>query len=638
MCGITGFYAFKNASSASLAKIAQSSQKLLLRGPDGGNNYVEDHVALGHRRLSIIDTSAGAFQPMSDFSGRYVLIFNGEIFNYQQLRDQHISGWLQEQGQQLRTDSDTEILLYLLIRFGPECLSWLSGFFALVLYDKQTGKMLLTRDRFGKKPLVYYKNDDQLAFASEMKALLEWGTPRELNTTVLHQYLQLNYIPQPQSMLKGVSKLPPGQYMIVDRSGQTETGVFYELKTRPEAYGEYTYDEAQSRLITLMDEAVKERLIADVPLGAFLSGGIDSSVIVALASRHTQQLNTFSIGYKDNAFFDETQYAKLVAAQYKTNHTVFSLSNNDFLEHVTNVLDYIDEPFADSSAIPVYILSQYTRKHVTVALSGDGGDEVFAGYNKHAAEWRIRQSSLLNSLVSAGFPVWKQLPKSRNSKLTNTFRQLHRFAEGHRLPAADRYWRWASFNTAGKAAGLLSPAYRSRINEKEGQEARRHILKALNGSDDYNDVLVTDMNLVLLSDMLVKVDLMSMANSLEVRSPFLDFKVVDFAFGLPSEYKIDGSLKKRIVQDAFRSMLPAELYNRPKHGFEIPLLDWFRKELWGLINDDLLRRDFVEEQGIFDVETVEQLKKQLHSSNPEDSHATIWALIVFQYWWKKYMA
>ncbi len=637
MCGITGFYAFRNSSSASLAKIAQSTQKLLLRGPDGGNNYVDDKVALGHRRLSIIDTSAGAFQPMIDYTGRYVLVFNGEIFNYQQLRDQYVTGWLAERDQKLKTDSDTEILLYLLIRFGPECLAWLGGFFALALYDKQTGEMLLARDRFGKKPLHYYKSDDQLAFASEMKALLEWGIPRQLNTTVLHQYLQLNYIPQPQSMLKGVSKLPPGQYMIVDGNGGVQTGVFYELKTHPEQYGQYTYEQAQERFVTLMDEAVQERLIADVPLGAFLSGGIDSSVIVALASRHTQQLNTFSIGYKDNAFFDETRYAKLVAAQYKTNHTVFSLSNNDFLEHVTDVLDYIDEPFADSSAIPVYILSKYTRKHVTVALSGDGGDEVFAGYNKHAAEWRIRQSSLLNSLVSAGFPVWKQLPKSRNSKITNTFRQLHRFAEGHRLPIKERYWRWASFNTSEKAAALLSDAYRGQIDDREEMLAKKEVLKAMQ-SDDYNEVLVTDMNLVLLSDMLVKVDLMSMANSLEVRSPFLDRKVVDFAFGLPSEYKIDGSLKKKIVQDAFRSHLPAELYNRPKHGFEIPLLDWFRKELWGLINDDLLQKDFVAQQGIFNVEAVEQLKKQLHSSNPEDSHATIWALIVFQYWWKKYMA
>jgi asparagine synthase (glutamine-hydrolysing) len=632
MCGITGLFAFnKSTAGASLARVGQSTEKLILRGPDSGGTWTDTRCALGHRRLSILDTTNCGAQPMHDPSDRYVLAFNGEIFNFKELSDKYLSAVWERTGGP-KSHSDTEVLLHLLIEHGPACLPWLSGFFAFAFYDRQEERMILGRDRFGKKPLVYYRNSDFVAFASEMKALLAWGIPRRLNTAVLQQYLQLNYVPQPQSMLQGVAKLRPGHYMELSPDGSARETSYYQLKTHPERYGNLTYEQAQQELVNRMDHAVQERLISDVPLGAFLSGGIDSSVVVALASRHTDKLRTFSIGYKDSPYFDETKYARMVADQYKTDHTVFSLGNADFLEHVFGVLDYLDEPFADSSAIPVYILAHETRKHVTVALSGDGGDEIFAGYNKHAAEWRVRQQSAMNTLVKAGLPIWKLLPRSRNGKLTNKFRQLHRFAEGAQLDAPERYWRWASFNTPAQVNSLLTPTFATGSYAAEKSE----ILSAIR-SDDYNEVLVTDMNLVLLSDMLVKVDLMSMANSLEVRSPFLDYQVVDFAFGLPSSYKIDGSMKKRIVQDAFRPMLPEAIYNRPKQGFEIPLLDWFRKELWSLIDEDLLSKSFVQQQGIFNVAATEALKQKLRSSNPEDSHATIWALIVFQYWWKKYM-
>lgn len=636
MCGITGYYAYQEKHSTNIAKISQSNLKHSLRGPDCGNIYNDLNIALGHRRLSIIDTSHGADQPMTDESGRYVIVFNGEIFNYKELSSRYLANtWSRIGG--AKTSSDTEVLLYLLIEHGTDCLEWLSGFFAFAFYDKETGKLILARDRYGKKPLLYYMGDGFIAFASEMKALLEYNIPKEIDYTVASQYFQLNYIPQPQSILKGVAKLRPAHYLVFSANGMEEYAPYYTLQTKPEEYNKYTYEQAKDELVRRMDVSVQERMIADVPLGAFLSGGIDSSVIVALASKYTSQLNTFSIGYKDNAFFDETKYAQLVAKKYNTNHTVFSLSNNDFLEHLYNVLDYIDEPFADSSALPVYILSHHTRKHVTVALSGDGGDEVFAGYNKHAAEWKMRQQSLANKLVKAGMPIWSAMPRSRNSKMTNLFRQLHRFAEGAELPTKERYWRWASFINEKEAAYLFKPEIAAEIDNALLKQEKAHILSTIK-SDDYNEILLTDMNLVLTGDMLVKVDLMSMANSLEVRSPFLDYKVVDFAFGLPAEYKIDNKLKKKVVQDAFRPMLPEEIYNRPKHGFEIPLLDWFRKELWGLINDDLLKKEFVEEQGIFNVKATEGLKDKLMSSNPEDAHATIWALIVFQYWWKKYIA
>lgn len=634
MCGITGYYALSKNALGNVIKVRQSTEKMQLRGPDHGDIYTHDRVALGHRRLSIIDTSEGAAQPMKDATGRYIIVFNGEIFNFRELSDKYLGDVWKRTGAP-KTTSDTEVLMYMLIEYGKDCLPWLSGFFAFALYDTEKDTLFLGRDRYGQKPLNYYLTDDEFAFSSEMKSLLEWGIPKKLNYNVLHQYLQLNYIPQPQSIIEGVSKLKPAHYMIIGDDGVREYDAFYTIQTDRANYNRYTYEESQQKLVRLMDASVRERMISDVPLGAFLSGGIDSSVIVALASKYTKNLNTFSIGYKDNPFFDETAYAKLVADKYKTNHTVFSLTNNDFLEHVYDVLDYMDEPFADSSAIPEYILCHHTRKHVTVALSGDGGDEVFAGYNKHAAEWKMRQHSLVNSLVKAGLPVWNMLPRGRNNKVTNLFRQLHRFAEGGKLSAKDRYWRWASFNTPRQADSLLSQHSSAQVDHQMIEQERQTILQNLT-EKDFNELLQTDMNLVLTGDMLVKVDLMSMANSLEVRSPFLDYKVVDFAFSLPEQYKVDAHMKKRVVQDAFRSMLPEEIYNRPKHGFEIPLLDWFRKELWGLINDDLLSRSFVEEQGIFNVQATEQLKKKLHSNSPEDSHATIWALIVFQYWWKKY--
>lgn len=648
MCGITGIISFSSAGKDRLSKVKVSADTLFHRGPDGGNYFMDDVCALGHRRLSIIDTSANGSQPMKDPSGRYVLIFNGEIFNYQQLKQQFFpdkKDW--------QSHSDTEVLLYLYIQLKEQCLPLLGGFFALAIYDIQEQELFLARDRYGKKPVYYHDSPAEFfAFASELKALQDYGIPQQLDMASLQQYLQLNYIPEPYSIFKAIKKLRPGHYMKI-KAGKAEEKCYYELNWS-HTDTTISYDAACTRLEELMDASVQGRMISDVPLGAFLSGGIDSSVVVALASRYTQQLNTFSIGYKDHPFFDETKYAQLVAKKYNTKHTVFSLTNDDFLEHIDAVMNSLDEPFADSSAIPVYILSQHTRRAVTVALSGDGGDEVFAGYNKHAAELRMRNRSLLNSAVKAGGTLWKLLPQSRNNKLTNLFRQLNRFAEGAKLDMKERYWRWAGFMNEKDAAEMLRVEDEVMAEIKVEVEKRKEELlwrmgrvrevKAEvkvkvkvegKGKIEMEDFLATDMGLVLLSDMLVKVDRMSMANSLEVRSPFLDHTVVDFAFSLPTSYKIDKGMKKKIVQDAFRKYLPAELYNRPKHGFEIPLLDWFRKELKGKITDDLLNDRFVEEQGLFNAEEVRKLKQRLFSSNPGDAHATVWALMVFQHWWRR---
>ena len=513
----------------------------------------------------------------------------------------------------------------------------MNGFFAFAIYDNHDQSLFIARDRYGIKPLFIYQDEDKLCFASEIKALLALGLPKKLDAVALANYLHFNYVPAPSSMFENIEKFPVGNYFHI-KGNKVDKAQYYDIPYHEKAANATTlsYEDAQKQLHDLLDDSVRLRLIADVPLGAFLSGGIDSSVIVALASKYTNQLNTFSIGYKDEPYFDETNYALLVADKYKTNHTVFSLTNDDLLANLYDVLDYLDEPFADSSALAVFILSKLTRQEVKVALSGDGADELFAGYNKYMGEYKITHGGVPAAAIKTLSPLWKTLPKSRNSKAGNIIRQLHRFAEGAKLSTSERYWRWAGFGDEAQSVAMLTPAYQQKYSTAIHQSRKAEILKHFTADSGINEVLRTDIDLVLQNDMLVKVDMMSMANSLEVRVPFLDYRVVDFAFSLPEKYKINAKSKKRIVQDAFRHLLPAELYNRPKHGFEVPLLKWFRNDLKDLILNDLLEDEFVIAQGVFDINEIRKVKQKLFSNNPEDVHARIWALIVFQYWWKKY--
>jgi len=630
MCGIAGIVALSDTGRQQVSKLRQSIRTLETRGPDDEGIYLCDEMGLAQRRLAIIDTSAAANQPMWDKINRYSIIFNGEIFNYQELRSKYFT---ENERNQLRTSSDTEILLELFLKKGEACLPLLEGFFVFVIYDTQTKELFIARDRFGKKPLNYYIDDDRFVFASETKALYEFGIPKELNYEALQLYLQLAYIPQPISILKHVKKLAPGSRLIL-RGKTIEEKRWYELKPTYDYKNAPSYEQAQKQLVPLLEDAVTKRLISDVPLGAFLSGGIDSSVIVALASRHQKSLNTFSIGFKDEQYFDETHFAELVAAKFKTNHATFRLGFDDYLSHIYDVLDYFDEPFADSASLPQFILCMEVRKHATVAVSGDGGDEVFAGYNKHYAEWQARRKSLAGSIVKMGYPIWKIMPKSRNNKFSDLFRQLHRYAEGAGLSAKDRYWHWASTYSDDDLDKLIAKPANDKINYSIINSVKEKYLSNIN--DDFNSVLKTDLDLVLAGDMLVKVDLMSMANSVEVRSPFLDHHVVEFAFSLPSEYKINKGGRKTIVKDAFRDILPAEIYNRGKRGFEIPMLKWFREELHTYIFDDLLNEKFVKEQGLFNTEYISNMKKRLYSNAPGNIVEQLWVLIVFQHWYKKY--
>ncbi|HNP06053.1 MAG TPA: asparagine synthase (glutamine-hydrolyzing), partial [Cyclobacteriaceae bacterium] len=453
MCGITGVFAFNLVGKFSMINVTAATQALAKRGPDFQDIYTDGFVGLGHRRLSIIDTSDAGNQPMWDESGRYCIIFNGEVFNFKELKSA-----LQSKGVSFRSESDTEVLLQLYIREKENCLHQLNGFFSFCIYDKQEQSFFLARDRYGIKPLLYLIDEDKFLFASEMKSMLCYGIDKTIDYTSLHSYLQLNYTPAPHTIFTHVKKLSPGHYMKVAK-GKMETHSYYDIPfSKDQINRRISYEQAKIKFQDLLEASVQRRLIADVPLGSFLSGGLDSSVVAGLASKHQPDLHTFSIGFKDEPFFDETDYARLVAKHFNTEHTVFSLTNNDLYEHVHDILDYIDEPFADSSAIAVYILSKETRKHATVALSGDGADELLAGYNKHEAMYRMLHPGFKENLVGSLSGLWKALPHSRNNPMFNKFRQLNRFAQGMKLDVKERYWHLAGFATELESLQLFSPA------------------------------------------------------------------------------------------------------------------------------------------------------------------------------------
>ncbi|MGB3074024.1 MAG: asparagine synthase (glutamine-hydrolyzing), partial [Chitinophagales bacterium] len=428
MCGIIGLIAKNSIGNQWMQYMSAAASTLHHRGPDAQHFFSNETVSFGHCRLSIIDLSETADQPMTDDSGRFTIIYNGEIFNYRELRAQ-----LESKGEKFHRQSDTEVLLRLYMVQGKEMLSVLNGFFAFAIYDNKEKTCFVVRDRFGVKPLLYYEDENCLLFASEIKALLQFPLKKAIDKVSMQEYLQLNYIPAPDTIFSSIKKLLPGHYLW-KKGDQTIQQSYYSIPVyQPHTVSKPDYEKKQTELFQLLEEAVHIRLISDVPLGAFLSGGLDSSIICGLAAKHTSRLKTFSIGYKEDGFFDETNYANAVAKHFNTDHTVFTVSRNQMYESLFEVLDYFDEPFADSSALPVYLLSKLTRKQVKVALSGDGADELFGGYIKHTAEYRARNTRLAELAVAASRPLLKLFTASRNNAFLNRMRQLQRFAEGMKL-------------------------------------------------------------------------------------------------------------------------------------------------------------------------------------------------------------
>ncbi len=623
MCGIAAILSFTEEGKKRVPRIAQCPALLDHRGPDNQHFISEEHLGMAHARLSIIDLSAQSNQPFYSSDKRYVIVYNGEIFNYKELRHE-----LKEKGHAFHTEGDVEVLLALYKEFGKDCPNKIQGFFAFCIYDRDKKIFFGARDRFGVKPFYYYANEDLFACASEMRALKHLTENKTIDKSALFAYLQLTYVPEETSILSGIKKLQPGSSIHI-ASGKIEIEKYYTINI-PTSYTAPT--DPEKKFLSLLEKAVEARMVSDVPVGSFLSGGIDSSVITALASQKNKELQTFSVGFKGNSHFDESTYAEIVAKKYKTKHHAFYFTKEEAENEVENFFNSIDEPFADSSAFNVYVLSKKTKAHVKVVLSGDGADELFAGYNKHRAEWMIRNQRTKTLLLKNSGALAKLVPTSRNSKLSNKARQLARFSTGAKLPAGERYWRWASFYEEKKAAQLL---HLNAAEKKKFNELKQHYTDPI--SEDYNSLLLADVGLVLPSDMLVKVDRMSMAHGLEVRNPFLDHRLVEFAFSLSANYKIDGRTQKKIIKESCAHLLPEEILHRKKHGFETPVQQWLKGVLRKKVDELLLDKDFIRHQHLFDHEEVKKCVKKALGNDPGDTTAVVWALLVFNHWYKKHI-
>ncbi len=622
MCGITGIFNFNSNSRVDEHQVSKAAEKLLHRGPDNHGYFIHENVGLGHARLSIIDVSNNGHQPFTDTSGRYTMVYNGEAYNYQELRSSLVA-----EGIKFKSSSDTEVVLELYKKFGSSFVSKLNGFFALAIYDSIENQLFIARDRFGIKPLYYFSSPDFFAFSSELTSLLSYDIPNKLHQGGISHYLQLNYIPFEESAIEHVIKVPTGSMLRIQLNGQLEIKKYYnhqeKLKQTPLIND--SFETAKEQVVSLLKASVQKRLIADVPVGCFLSGGVDSSVIAALAARENSSLQTFSIGFKDQPFLDESSHAELVAKHLGTQHETYQIQNDDLLQAYHSFLENIDEPFADSSALAVHYLCNKVSSRVKVALSGDGADELFSGYYKHAALTFSSTHKLAVKGLRTIKPLLNLFPKSRDKALPNLFRQLHKLAEISSMSPADKYWTLSHFHKKENVADLFL--------QKELFTANRPSNEL--ESDDLRSYLFEDFNMVLEGDMLVKVDRMSMQHGLEVRTPFLDHQLVEYVFSLPDHYKMKGLQRKYILRSAFEDFLPSTILQRSKKGFEVPLRKWFLEDLKDDVENKWLSASFIKDQGIFDHQKVELLFLKLKSKNPEDVANQIWNLVVFNAWWSK---
>lgn len=619
MCGIAGTYHLGPDLPLTDDRITAALKCIAHRGPDDEGVYRQGRAVLGHRRLSIIDTSAAGHQPFTDAGGRYTMVFNGEVFNFHELRAR-----LEAEGHTFRSRTDTEVVLRLFAVKGEAFLNELNGFFALAIHDADNDSLLVARDRYGIKPLWWCARDGRFLFGSELRVLdaLAPGAPVDRHS--LLNYFEYHYIPAPHSIRSDAHKLLPGHLLRV-QGERMESAAWYALEQAAARHP--TTPDPVRHLRELMDDAVRLRLISDVPIGTFLSGGLDSSIVSAMAARHHKGLHTFSIGFANDPYFDETRHAEHVARHIGSDHRTFKLTRDELAAAYTDLLAAIDEPFADSSALPAYILCRETRKYVTVALSGDGADELFGGYRKHQAELRYRQPGAAEKAVLALGGLWRHLPRSRNNRITDTFRKLHRFAEAASSAADQRWLNLANFDLDGDARRLVNAA----IAPIELDDRERGMSRGVDLMPGMNGALLADVLTVLPNDMLHKVDLTSMAHGLEVRPPFLDRRVVEFAFSLPAERKFGLGRGKALLHEAFGDLLPPDILTRRKQGFEVPLRELLLGPLAPLV-DQLLTREAVEDAGL-QWQGVQQVRARLASGNPGQAQATVHALLVYMAWW-----
>lgn len=621
MCGIAGFLR-TCAPDADTGVLKRMGEVIRHRGPDAGGEYLDDHVGLAHRRLSIIDLSPQGNQPMFSGDGRLVIVFNGEIYNFQALRAE-----LERVGVPFRTRTDTEVILALYQRMGRGCLERLNGMFAFAIWDTVEKALFLARDRIGKKPLYYYHGGgDRLAFASEIKSLLQLpGINREIEPTALPDFLKYQYIPAPKTIYRNIHKLPAAHCLVVPAGREPRMFEYWDVDFSSRSA--CSADDAEGALMELLQESTACRMIADVPLGSFLSGGIDSSAVVALMDRVSRTpVRTCTIGFDDKRH-DESPYAREVATLFGTDHHEYVVREN-IRDTVSLMPKYFDEPFADSSAVPTYHVSRLARQAVTVALAGDGGDEGFAGYDKYSVELR---ENMARHLVPR--PVLSLLQAAAGCFSHPAARKVRSLSGSALLDPARAFSVTNSCIDDGMLDRLLADGVRRSCI---GYDPAGHVTRywdRVRGADHVTCMLYTDLKTYLPDDILVKVDRMSMAHGLEVRAPFLDYRIIEFAASLPSSWKIKGDSKKIILRNAFSRLFPGGILNRPKHGFTVPLNAWFRGELKTLAGESLLHQPALADY--LNLPVVRHLWRE-HQESRADHGTLLWSLLMLALWQREY--
>lgn len=632
MCGICGIIDYRQGGEINPMVINNMCSRMVHRGPDSAGTYVDNNyspaVGLGHRRLKIIDLSESAHQPMSNEDKTIWIVFNGEIYNFQELRR-----ILQNKGHKFTSHSDTEVIIHLYEEEGIECVKKLRGMFALGIWDRNNKTLLLARDRFGKKPLLYSFSGGVFSFASEFNALFACvNIPKEINLRAIPDYMTFGYIPAPESIYSNVYKLLPGHILILKHK-EVKIQRYWQLEYKKK--NNISFQEAVETTEELLREAVKIRLYSDVPLGVFLSGGIDSSTVVGMMARlnPANKIKTFSIGFDDKDF-DELKYARIVARQFNTEHHEFIVKPNA-LEVLPELVERYGEPYADSSCIPTYYVAKETRQYVTVALNGDGADELFSGYERYKAFYL---SNLYNRLPRFFRKRFIELPINlmpTNPDGRTYINLLKRFLRGTKLPSSDRYLHWIAFFDEELQQNLYTKSFLASVPEIIPAKSLLPYFTASNRHEILDDILCLDTNTYLPNDLLVKMDIATMANSLEARSPFLDHRLAEFVASLRADFKMRHFIKKFLLKRVIKDFIPKENINRPKMGFGLPVGKWFRHELKGLLTDTLLSGKSLS-RGYFNPDFIKSLIAR-HLEAKADYTQQLWCLLMLELWHRRYI-
>ncbi|RKY77064.1 asparagine synthase (glutamine-hydrolyzing) [candidate division KSB1 bacterium] len=624
MCGICGVIFFDSERQLPRHTLKQMCDTIVHRGPDDEGYYIQGAVGLGMRRLSIIDLDTGS-QPIRNEDGQIWIVFNGEIYNYRELRQD-----LEKKGHRFYTRSDTESIVHAYEEYGDACPAKLNGMFGFAIWDNYHQRLFLARDRLGIKPLYYYLDNEKFAFGSEIKSILQLeNLHKSIDFDALNNYLTFEYIPSPRTIFNEIKKLPPGHTLILQQQ-QIRIQKYWDVQfeVQPEQK-----DHHAATLRELLQDSVRLRLVSDVPLGAFLSGGIDSSSIVGLmAQLMDRPVKTFSIGFEDSSY-NELDYARIVAKKFNTEHTEFIIKPNA-VELVEKLITHLDEPFGDFSIFPTYLVSKMAREHVTVALSGDGGDELFAGYDTYLANRLASYYQKLPRILRANFvePIVDAIPPT--SKKKGSINMLKRFVEGAKYDPNLHHVRWMIFLSEVDRQNLLNPQITAVLTPGETYRFIEHYFSQADIPDTLNRQEFVDVKTYLVDDILVKVDRMSMATSLETRVPFLDHRLVEYSFAIPSCLKLRRFQTKYILKKAMGDLLPPQILKRGKQGFSIPIKNWIRQELRPMLLD-VLSYEKLKRQGIFNADYVHRLINE-HLQGVENHSHRLWALMVFELWDERY--